>query len=270
VHSAVTVSLVPQASGGPFVFWSGLADACERASALGFEAIEIFPPTAEAVDVGELRRLLDRFNLRVAAIGTGGGWVIHKWHLCHQDTAVRHQARHFVRSIIDLAASFEAPAIVGSLQGRVEAETTREQALTHLAEALADLGTHARDRGQALLYEPLNRYETNLINRCEEAAEFLTSRGIENVRLLCDLFHMNIEEASVPDALRAVSSHIGHVHFADSNRRAAGFGHTDMASIIRTLRDVGYTGYLSAEVLPIPDPQSAASQTIRAFREGTR
>jgi sugar phosphate isomerase/epimerase len=80
---------------------------------------------------------------------------------------------------------------------------------------------------------------------------------------------MNIEEASLADAIRKAGPHIGHVHFADSNRRAAGMGHTDFPSIVTALRDVGYKGYLSAEVFPMPDSDAAARQTIETFHRVT-
>jgi len=101
----------------------------------------------------------------------------------------------------------------------------------------------------------------------------LKGLGTANVKLLADLYHMNIEEADLAAALRGAAGYVGHVHFADSNRRAAGFGHTDFAPVVAALRDTGYAGYLSAEVLPLPDPEAAAKQTIASFRkyvEGTR
>ena len=122
------------------------------------------------------------------------------------------------------------------------------------------------DCAAILLYEPLNRYETNLINTQSEAAQFLTGLRTRHVKILADLYHMNIEEANLADAVRAGGAHIGHVHFADSNRRAAGMGHTDFAPVVAALREVGYAGYLSAEVLPLPDPDAAARQTVESFR----
>jgi len=62
---------------------------------------------------------------------------------------------------------------------------------------------------------------------------------------------------------------VGHVHLADSNRREAGFGHTDFAPVVSALREIGYAGSLSAEVLALPDPQQAAEQTIASFRKLT-
>src|ERR1700688_1467768 len=119
MKSAITISLTPQARSGPFVFHDGLADGCQTASQLGFDAIEIFPPAANAIDEAELQGLLDRHSLKVAAIGTGAGWVIHKWSLTSVDPEVRQHARDFIRAIIDAAAAFDAPAILGSMQGKV-------------------------------------------------------------------------------------------------------------------------------------------------------
>jgi sugar phosphate isomerase/epimerase len=77
---------------------------------------------------------------------------------------------------------------------------------------------------------------------------------------------MNIEEANLAEALRKVGADLGHVHFADSTRQAMGFGHTDMKPIYLALKEIGYRGYLSAEVIPLPTSDLAASQTIASFR----
>jgi sugar phosphate isomerase/epimerase len=219
------------------------------------------------VDEKVLRSALERHRLAVAAFGTGAGWVVRKLSLTSADSAVRKQARGFIGEIIELAGRFGAPAILGSMQGRVEAPATRTEVLGWLAEALEECGECAGKFGVPFLYEPLNRYETNLFNTQLDAADFLRSLKTKNVRLLCDLFHMAIEEAELAKTLRACGSLVGHVHFADSNRRAIGLGHTEVAPIVAALRDIGYQGYLSAEILPLPDPDAAAAATIAAFRK---
>jgi sugar phosphate isomerase/epimerase len=269
MRSAITVSLVPETKSGPFVFSAGLDDAAARAAELGFDALEIFPPSASALDVTQISKLLERQKLRVAAVGTGAGWVVRKLTLTSSDSGVRREAREFVRSIIQVAARWGAPAIIGSMQGRHEAGVTREQALAHLAEALDDLGGDAQRLGVPLLLEPLNRYETNLFNRLGELAAWLRQLRAQNIRILADLFHMNIEEANSPRALREAGPLIGHVHFADSNRHAVGMGQTQIGPIVEALRDSAYSGYLSAEIFPLPDPMAAAQQTISAFRKHT-
>jgi sugar phosphate isomerase/epimerase len=266
MHSAITVCLVSEARQGPFVFHDGLEDGCVRAAQHGFDAIEIFPPSPTALDIAQVQGLLDHHGLKVAAIGTGGGWVLHKWTLTHPDSEIRAHARDFIRATIDLAGGFGAPAILGSMQGRYDAPVAREQALAWLADALEDLGEHARQHHVPFLYEPLNRYETNLFNRQGEAADWLGTLKTRNIRLLCDLFHMAIEEADLAAALRKCGPLVGHVHFADSNRRAMGLGHTDAAPIVKALRDIGYNGYLSAEILPLPDAETAARTTSESIR----
>lgn len=265
--SAITISLVPEARGGPFVFWDDLEVGCKQAVALGFDGIEIFLRSAENFNITQLRQLLAENNLRLAAMGTGAGWVVHKLRLTDPDLAIRRRALEFVSSIIDLAGAFGAPAIIGSMQGRAEGGVDREQALAWLAEGLNELAPRAARHGVPLLMEPLNRYETNLLNRVEESANFLDGLRAGNVKLLCDLFHMNIEENDIAGSLRLAGARLGHVHFADSNRRAIGFGHTEAAPVIHALRELDFSGYLSAEILPLPDGFAAAKQTIASFRK---
>ena len=267
MKSAVTISLVPEARGGPFVFWDDLAAGCRSARSLGFDAVEIFPPGPDDIDTIELRKLLSDTGLSVAAVGTGAGWVKHKLALTSPDPAVHGQAMAFVESMIDFAAVFDAPVIIGSMQGRWGEGISRETALGYLSQSLLNLGLYASKFNLPLLYEPINRYETNLINRLDDGVALLKGLGTSNVKLLADLYHMNIEEVNLPAAIRAAGSFIGHVHFADSNRRAAGMGHTDFAPIVEALREVNYAGYLSAEILPLPDSHAAAKQTIESFRK---
>jgi len=269
MRSAVTISLVPEARGGPFVFWDDFAAACAQAAALGFDAIEIYPSSAEELDVGDIAHRLAAHGLKCAACGTGAGWVKHRLRLTDPDVTVRRKAIGFATGIVDAAGTLGAPAIVGSMQGRSGDDATREQALGWLTEALAALAERAASHGVPLLYEPLNRDDTNLFNRQAEAAEFLRAMGLGNVMLLCDLFHMSMEEADIANALRAAGPLVGHVHFADSNRLAMGWGNTDMAPIMAALREIDYAGYLSAEILPLPDSISAARQTIQSFRRWT-
>ncbi len=266
MRSAITVCLVPEAHAGPFVFHGDLEAACARAAEAGFDAIELFPPDAESVDAHRLRGLLSRHGLQLAAVGTGAGWVRHQWSLAHPDPAIRHRAQQFIGAIIDLAGGFGAPAIIGSMQGKAEGAVSRDQALEWLAFALEQLGPRAAVHGVPLLLEPLNRYETNLLNTLAQTVEFFGARRTRNLRILADLFHMNIEETELAGALRQAGPLLGHVHFADSNRRAIGLGHTDVAPALQVLREFNYAGYLSAEILPRPSAEEAARQTIASFR----
>ena len=267
MKSAITISLVAEARGGPFVYWDDLEAGMAAAARHGFDAVELFLPGHDLIPVATIDGLLKKYQLKLAALGTGGGWVKHKLRLTDPDSSVRNKACEFIAAFIDYAAHFNAMAIIGSMQGRSgENGSTREQSLDWLASNLKILGERAMSKGQTLLYEPLNRYETNLFNRSGDAAAFLGQRSLRGISLLCDLFHMNIEEADIAATLRAVSVHVGHIHFADSNRRAIGLGHTDLAPIAAALKDIGYQGYISAEVQPLPDAETAARETMASYR----
>lgn len=267
VLSAVTVCLVPEASAGPFVFHDDLPGACQQASALGFDGIEIFAPSGHHVDRAELGALLRLHDLRLAAVGTGAGMIVHGHSLCDSDTRARQQACKFVKEIVDFGAEFDAPAIIGSMQGLAGNAQSREDALARLAESLGLLADYAGGLGQGLLFEPLNRYETDLVRTVTEGTALLSDVGAGNLQLLADLFHMNIEEADIGEAIRSAGDSIGHVHFVDSNRRAAGFGHMLHGPVARQLIAAGFQGYASAEAFPLPDSQAAAEMTIQSFRK---
>ncbi len=267
--SAVTVSLVAEAQGGPFVFWYDVAQACQTAKRLGFDAIELFAPDPNAISIETLRALLDQFELKLAAVGTGAGMVKHQLSLSDPEPARRRKAVEFAAAMIDYGAELHAPAIIGSMQGRWTTPQTREQTLDFLQESLDQLSQRAESRGVPLIFEPVNRYETNLIRSVTEGVEFLKQFRSTNIRLLADLFHLNIEEPNIAAAIRAAGKLIGHVHLADSNRWAAGYGHTDFAPIISALREVGYSGYLSAEAFSLPTPEAAAAMTIDTFKKLT-
>ncbi len=267
MRSSVTLSLVPEAKGGPFVFWDRLDEACAQAAALGFDAIEVFPSSAEEPLLNSLPVLLDHHRLKLAAMGTGAGWIKQRLTLTHSNPDSVLQARSFVKGIIEKAGRFGASVIIGSMQGRADTPNDRQNALAQLADSLNELGEFAENLRVPLLIEPLNRYETNLVNTVQDGLNLLATLKTKNVKLLLDLFHMNIEEQSIPSAVHEAGSAIGHVHFVDTNRRAAGFGHMDYVPILKALLEIKYDGYLSAEVLPWPNSLAAAQQTMIKFQE---
>ena len=267
LRSCVTISLVSEARGGPFVFWDDLDSALATAKKLEFDAVELFLPSPTALRTNELKHKLETHGLALAAVGTGAGWVLNGLNLTAEEAGDRSDAIGFVRSMIDFGASFGAPAIIGSMQGRAGDAVPHDLALNYLAESLSILGLYARQQNVPLFYEPLNRYETNLVNTIDDGVELLREVSNKNVKLLADWFHMNIEEVDLAAAIRSGGDAIGHIHFVDTNRRAVGSGHLDVKPIADAVKEIGFDGYISAEALPLPDSQTAAKMTIAAFRK---
>lgn len=242
----------------------GWGEAVRDAAAMGFDGVELAVRDPSAVDAGALGRLLEETGLRVPAVGTGQAYLTDGLSLSHPDEGVRARAIERVEAHIRFAASLGAAVIIGLIRGRVAGDRAATEA--RLLSSFDPLVRAAEREGVALIVEPINRYETDLLTTIAEAAAFIDRLGGGPVGILADTFHMNIEEVSIERALQAAGARLRHVHTADSNRRAPGWGHLDFGAVLATLRAMDYRGWLSAEILPQPDPQAAARQTITYLR----
>ena len=267
MKSCVTISLVPSLKGGPWILWDNLEKSLQTASQIGFDGVELFTQGASVESEKPLDELLSQYNLTLGAVGTGAGKVIHGLSLTDKDANVRSDAKLFIKEMISFGANFNAPTILGSMQGSFCEQVDRETARSYLRESLEELGDHALSHGTFFIYEPLNRYETNLFNLFGEACRFCKNLNTNGVKVLADLFHMNIEEEDIAATIKPNANMLGHVHFADSNRKPVGCGHTDMKPICDCLKEINYSGYVSAEAFAFPDPETAAKQTLQSFRK---
>ena len=267
IKSSITINLATQVKTGPWVYREPVAVSLSKAAALGFDGVELFTASANSVDAALLERLLQQSGLQLSAVGTGAGKLIHGLTLTDPDLKIRKQSISFIKDMISFGSCFGAPAIIGSMQGNALPGTDRALSLDRLAEGLDILGEFAEMQGVKLIFEPLNRYETNLVNQLEDGAKLIGLLHTRNMALLADLFHMNIEEASIPESLQNFGKFVGYVHFSDSNRHPAGCGHTPMQEIAGALKEIKYEGYISAEAFPYPDPDSAAKTTIDNFNK---
>ena len=138
----------------------------------------------------------------------------------------------------------------------------------HLGDVLSDAASTAEKSGVRIAIEPLNRYEADLFNTAREALAFIEDVGHPAIGLLLDTFHVNIEETSFtrPFGEAMANGRLWHVHAADNTRMSPGSGVLDFGMLIEYLRGAGYRGYLSGEMLPLPDPDSAAANLVRHLR----
>ena len=115
----------------------------------------------------------------------------------------------------------------------------------------------------SLALEPLNRYESDIINTTTEALSFIEEIGKSNIGILLDSYHVNVEEPSIYSCFveAYMKGRMWHVHIGDSNRLPPGHGHIDFQGIVHILQKMGYKGFLSAELLPVPGPDRAAEET---------
>lgn len=243
------------------------AASVSKVAAWGYDGVEVAIRDPALVDSDELDRLVSGLGLIVPAIGTGQAWGEEGLSLTSDDEAVRVQAIERIRSHVPLAARLDAMIILGLIRGMTPEGQTHQQSMAFLVEAIRECATVAAETGVRFALEPMNRYETDLVHTVAEGMDLIERVGAENFGLLLDTFHMNIEEPSIEESIRRCGDRIFHVHVADSNRWHPGAGHLDFASILATLQEVGYDGFVSGEFMPVPDPDTAAERSIAFLRE---
>ncbi|RME44416.1 MAG: sugar phosphate isomerase/epimerase [Chloroflexi bacterium] len=237
-----------------------------KIAGLGYDGVELAIRDPQLVDADELERVVARHNLAVPAIGTGQAWGEEGLSFTDPDRAVRAAAIERVKSHVPLAAHFDAVIIIGLLRGIVKPGVDHGQAMAWLVEALQACSAAAAPAQVRLALEPINRYETTLINNVAQGLELIERVGADNFGLLLDTFHMNIEEPSIEESIRQAGDRIFHFHVADSNRWYPGAGHLDFRRLLEVLFSTGYAGFVSGEFLPEPDADTAARQAILYLR----
>jgi sugar phosphate isomerase/epimerase len=252
----------------PVALLSGkLEENLAKAAAMGYDGVELITTDPASVDTAALRSSLKSHGLRVSAIASGGMAFAAKLTLLNADPALAAVARRRLEQMIDLASDIGAPVVtIGSFRGR--AVNGLERSKLDLADVLLRAGQRAGASGVELALEPLNRYEADLFHTAAEVLEFLGDLGSPAIGVLLDTYHLNIEECSWTEPYRQVmaAGKLFYAHLGDNNRLPPGQGLIDFRAILRTLRDIGYEGWLSAELFPKPDPDTAARQTADAMR----
>lgn len=245
-----------------------IARSVERVARFGYDAIELVGEP-EQYEGAQIRKLAADAGIAVSSISS---MYTADRDLAHPDPEQRRKAVDYVRAVADFAAAAGAATIIVAPSAVMKTARLAPPADERrwAIESIREGGEYAASVGVDVSLEPWNRYETYFLNRLDQAIELWRETGLKNGGVMGDTFHMNIEEAaSIPDALRAATGLLNHVHLADSNRAVAGRGHTDFRPILQALLDIDYDGYLSFEVMapsgdPMGIPEGAGPESFDA------
>lgn len=258
----------PEVAWGPLALLSGsFEDKVEKAARLGCDGLELMVRDPSKLDWKAIGTMIEEAGLEVPQLVTGELFGTDGLCLVTSDGEVAERAMARLKKVIDFAAHFGAMVNIGRLRGQLSWLDKVDDPWAYGVERLREVADYAAPRAVRITLEPLNRYESDFIFNAQDGVQFVEAVGRDNLGLMLDLFHMNIEDASILDSLRHAQHHLWHVHVADSNRWPLGKGHLDFQAIFSTLKEVGYEGYLSAEHLPLPDPDSAAEESVRFLRQ---
>jgi sugar phosphate isomerase/epimerase len=244
-----------------FVVWRGFEESIQKAAKMGYDGVELALKNAAEIDKTQLSGWLEKYKMEISCISTGQVFADTGFMFTDPDTDKRDQVKAIFRDIIDLAQDYGQLVNIGRVRGFI-GDQKREEAQSFFIETARELCDYALDKNVKMILEPVNRYEIDFINSVEEGVELMRKVDRQNMKLMPDVFHMNIEDRTIGGELARNINFIEYIHFADSNRLAPGRGHTDFHDILSHLKSVGYNGWISLEILPEPDPDTAANQAI--------
>ena len=220
-----------------------LATLAPRIANMGFDLVEIPIEGLQDVDYEQAARIIKDNGLGVTVAAAMGP----DRDLITPDTRLRENGLAYLRRCIEATQIMGGTNLVGpmySSTGRVWQATPseRERDVQLLVSQLKSLAAYAGDHGVVLCLEPLNRFETSFINTASQAIEVIDRVGHPACKILLDTFHMNIEERSIGDAIRAMGSRLGQLHVCENDRGAPGSGHISWTDVAKALRDINYDG----------------------------
>jgi len=220
-----------------------LENLAPKVAGMGFDWIEIPLEGLDDLEPGRGRAIVRDFGLGVSTCAAMGP----DRDLVHPDPAIQQNGMAYIRGCIDITGRLGATNLVGpiySAVGRTWQATPDERArdIDLLVKNLRTLAKYAGDHGVVICIEPLNRFETSLINLAAQAIEVVDRVDHPSCRIMLDTFHMNVEEKSLGNAIRAAGPRLHHVHACENDRGAPGSGNVTWQDMKQGLTDIGYDG----------------------------
>lgn len=241
-----------------------IADKCKKA---GFDVMEIGASHLLDMSDTEIEKLRDYCKELGLEISCNLGPPKSK-DISSKDPAVREAGVKFLIDILKKMDILGSKVLIGAYFNSwphdfidVDKEAMWERSVNEMKKVAAV----ADELGIDLCLEVLNRFETPLINDCDEGIKYCNDVGHKSCKLLLDTFHMNIEEDDLPAAFRKAGKLLGHVHVGESNRKVPGMGHLPWAEMGEALREIGYDGYVVME--PFMKPGGAVAADIKVYRD---
>ncbi len=237
----------------------------------GYDAVEVMgePRRPEAGELGEA--------VRAAGLSISGTTAICNWpteerDLANPNAAVRRRSVAYFTGCVDLARAVGAPVVglIPAAVGRLDALSDYDREWRVAVEATREVANYAGEQGVAVGVEAINRYETFLVNRVDQALAFADEVGVAGVGVIADAFHMQLEEEDSGAAIERAGGRLLALHLADSNRLGLGRGQLDLRPIFAAARTIGFRGPFVMEfTAPGPNPFAADKGPERMRRLDT-
>ena len=242
-----------------------LEEVFPRLAGWGYQGIELTVREPSAVDCRRIETLSAQYQLPITMICTGELYGQDRLSFSDPDPKVRAEALRRFKGAVDLAERFGVDVNLGRVRGGIAQGEPPEVQVHRIESALREVADYAENKGVTIVLEPVNTLALNYINTTEEGLSLVEKISSASFQLMVDTAHLHIEDRDVPGILKQAMPHIRYVHLADSNRKYPGGGVFRFSEFISLLEELGYEGWLSVEVFPLPDQDTAfrlASQNI--------
>jgi D-psicose/D-tagatose/L-ribulose 3-epimerase len=242
---------------------AGLAELAPRIAGWGFDVVELPVENPGDWDPGRAAALLHDLGLTASVVLVMGEGR----ELVAADATTVLSTQDYLRHVVDVAAQVGSPVIAGPAYASVGrtwrlSDDERRVRYAELRDGLAPVVEHAVAAGVRLGVEPLNRYETSLVNTVDQALAALDGLPPHGCGLALDIYHMNIEETDVAAAVRRATGRIAHVQVCANDRGAPGADHLDWPGFVKALEDAGYDGPLVIESFTAENATIATAASV--------
>ena len=210
-----------------------------------------------------LKHLCREFQLEISALITGELYSHEGLSLSNHDPQIRAKCITRFHDFINLAAEFGAQVNIGRSRGLYEPGIPHEQTYAWALESLQSVAQYAEQKQVTLILEPVNFLQCDFILSSQDGRDIVDQVGSKYLKLMIDVFHMNIQDKDMFAEIRQSKGYFSYVHLSDNNRLYPGQCRFDFAAIINTLRETGYDDYVSIEILQKPDMLTAVRESAR-------
>ncbi len=261
---SLAVAPKPLPVSAPVIYRGNIFSAIAKAKGWGYDAVEIHVWDPDDIDPGAIKQCCNDNGMSVSVISTGMEYSINRLSLSDPDEGVRKELRTRLGRDIEIAEELNANLVIGCVRGNLPSENeSRNTCLELFKNEMLLLSDNAAMHNVTVFLEAINFYVNNYLNTVKQTLDLIEEIGRDNIKLHIDTHHMAIEEHNMLEAVRLAGNRLGYVHFTENNRLYPGAGSTDFLSIMKTLRDIDYRGYIALEIIPFPDADTCASTGLR-------
>lgn len=231
-------------------------------AALGYDGVELMTLNPSKLDWKMVKQEAEKNNLSIVLVCTGEIFGQLGLSYTHPKEEIRKEAIERTKEIINFASYLRANINIGRIRGQYCSEMTKDETEALAVAAFRQLSDYASDKNVMIALETVTIMQTNFINTLAEGAAMVDAVNKPNFKLMMDIFHLNLEEKDIYEAIKIYKDYNIHVHLADNNRRYPGHCGLDFEKILSTFKKYGYEGAFCTEIFQIPSMEAAARGAI--------